>query len=46
MEYWSDGPKSDPPLLLYSNTPFRSSASVIFFTSLQTNSCSNFLEDA
>jgi hypothetical protein len=46
MEYWSDGQKPNTPLLLYSNTPFYSSASEIFLSSLQTESFSNPLEDS
>ena len=42
MEYWSDGPKPNTPILLYSNTPFRSSASEILLSSLQIEFSATF----
>jgi len=45
MEYWSDGPKPNTPMLLYSNTPFRSSASDVLLTSRKNGVFHNLLED-
>jgi hypothetical protein len=41
VECWSNGLKPNAPILLYSNTPFRSLASEIFLSSLQSEFFSN-----